>query len=100
MKAIQILNWIVKQSISGEILNFVDVPAKDDKFDPQDEEWWLNMFGYIPPAPIPEGKYLYYYSGSADEINFDGEFERVFEPDCTICCADDEELIYFYRMED
>ena len=102
MKAIQVLNWIIKQSISGEILNFVDVPAENDEFTPQTEEWWTEQFGFPPPTPIKEGKYLYYYMSSEMEWITD---EIGFEPDATIELSNEDnmfgsDLIYLYRMED
>ena len=98
MKAIQILKWAVRESINFEFLNFVDVPDEHDKFMPQTEEWWQNFCGGCPPAPIAAGKYLYFYRDQYDEINYDGEYERVFEPNATVEVDGTE--IYLYMIED
>lgn len=42
MKAIEILEWICKESIEGEFLNIVDVP--ETSWWEQNEEWWMQMF--------------------------------------------------------
>ena len=97
MKAIQILQWAVRQSINFEFLNFVDVPDENDEFMPQTEEWWQNFCGGCPPGPIAAGKYLYFYSDNYDEINYDGEYEKVFEPDAIVEVDGTE--IYLYMIE-
>lgn len=65
MKAIDILEWICRESINGEDLNIVEVPEEGDNEWEQNEEWWTNMFGMYPPHPVSEGKYLYYYEDAA-----------------------------------
>lgn len=97
MKAIEILDWICKDSIEGETISTIYVPATDDEWRPQDKEWWVQMFGYAPSQPIPSGTYLYYYSGSHDEIRIDG---KMYKPDAIIHIEENEELIYLYKVED
>jgi len=82
--------------LSGSCMS---LPAEDDYFTPQTEEWWTEQFGFPPPTTIPEGKYLYYYDGSEIELITD-DYGAVFEPDATIELPDDSDMIYLYRMED
>lgn len=100
MKAIQILQWAVKNSINFEHLNFLDVPSEDDLFSPQTEEWWFNMVGNCPPHPIVEGKYLMFYRSQYDEIDFDGEYTQTFPADAEIEINAGEDTIYLYLIED
>lgn len=100
MKAIEILEWIVKDSINGEFLNLVDVPEEGNEEWEQNEEWWNNWCGSCPPSPIPSGRYLYYYqSAICDTIYFNGQFH---EPDAQIelPCEDGYDYIYLYKVED
>ncbi len=98
MKATEILEWIVKESINGEFLNFVDVPEEGNEQWEQNEGWWDTWCGSCPPSPIPSGVYLYYYSGSHDEIRDRHNYVRT--PDAVVHLEDDEELIYLYKVED
>lgn len=98
MKAIEILEWIVNESINGEFLNFVNVPEEGNENWEQNEEWWNTWCGSCPPKPIPSGRYLYYYSGSHDEIRDKNNYVRT--PDVVVHLEDDEELIYLYKLED
>lgn len=41
MKAKSILDWIVKESINGELLNMIEVPAVGD------EEWEQTLSGVV-----------------------------------------------------
>lgn len=98
MKAIDILEWIVKESINGEFINFVDVPEEGDYEWQQNEEWWVNMFGACPPCPQDVGKYLYYYA-SCDLP------EPQDEPDFQIEVPNSDNLygydyINFYKIEE
>ena len=95
MKANVILDWIVRESIQGEFLGVIDVPDEGDVVCPQNEEWWWDSFGALPPAPIPAGKYLYYYTSQInDEINDDNGYHS---PDAEI--EDGDGSIYLYRIE-
>lgn len=50
MKAKEILDWIIKESINGEILHYIDVPEQGDAEWEQNENWWWNMLRSLPPA--------------------------------------------------
>ena len=63
MKAIEILDCIGYMGLSGEYLTKIEVPDEYDEFEPQTEEWWMNMVGAIPPTPIAAGTYILVYSG-------------------------------------
>ena len=95
MKATEILEWIVKESISGEFLNFVDVPEEGENEWQQNEEWWNTWCGSCPPHPIPSGRYMYYYPSA---ISY-GQLE---DPDATIeiPCDNGWEFIHLYKVED
>lgn len=99
MKATEILEWIVKESINGEFLNFVDVPEEGNEEWEQNEGWWLNQFGMYPPCPIEKGKYLYYYTSAIDEEIDNGCY---VQPDATIELSDEHgfDYIYLYKVED
>ena len=90
MKATEILEWIIRESIEGEFLNSIEVPDEYDEITPQTEEWWLDMFGGCPPHPIASGKYLYYYASSVSDM--------LAAPDAEIELNDD--YIYLYFIED
>lgn len=100
MKAIQILEWIIKESIEGEFLNFVDVPEEGENEWQQNEEWWNAWCGGCPPYPIPSGRYLYYYqSAICDTIYFNGQYHK---PDAQIEIPTDNgfDYIYLYKVEE
>ena len=101
MKAIQILEWVVKESIDGEFLNFVDVPEEGENEWQQNEEWWNVWCGNYPPHPIKCGHYLYYYqSAICDTIYLNGQY---YGPDAQIEIPDDKsgfDYIYLYKVED
>ena len=101
MKAKQILEWIVSESVSGEDLGFVDVPDENDAFTPQNEEWWLNFCGGLPPKAIPAGHYLYYYREQYDEIT--DEHGNIMEPDAEVELSGNNGYfspMYLYLIED
>lgn len=91
MKATEILEWIVKESINGEFLNLVDIPEEGGKEWQQNEEWWYDWCGSCPPHSIPSGKYLYYYTSAISEI-------CNVQPDATIEFPNED--IYLYKVED
>lgn len=68
MKASFILEWIIGYDISGDKLETIDVPDANDEFEPQNEAWWIERLGGLPPAPIPAGHYLCYSREDYDEI--------------------------------
>lgn len=99
MKATEILEWIVKESINGEFLNLVDVPEEGKEEWQQNEKWWNTWCGSCPPSPIPSGRYLYYYqSAICDTMWFNGQYH---EPDAQIelPCEDGFDYIYLYKVE-
>jgi len=89
MKATELLNWICRESISGEHLGIVDVPEEGYGEWEQNEGWWNEYFGGCPPYPVPEGRYLYYYTSQVSDY---------ITPDAEIEFADDS--IYLHRIED
>jgi len=100
MKAIHVLEWVVKESIDGEFLNLVDVPEEGENEWQQNEEWWTVWCGGCPPCPIPSGRYLYYYqSAICDSIYFNGQY---YEPDAQIEIPDENgfDYIYLYKTEE
>jgi hypothetical protein len=100
MKATEILEWIVKESINGEFLNLVDVPEEGNEEWEQNEEWWYDWCGSCPPHSIPSGQYLYYYhSVICDTIYSNGKYNG---PDAKIelPCEDGLDYIYLYKVED
>lgn len=100
MKAKDILRWIINESIEGEYLNTIDVPNEGDESWEQNETWWLETFGGLPPMPIAAGKYLYYYYSTKSEAIHTKE--KTFEPDAQVelGIADDFDYIYLYKLED
>ena len=100
MKAINILTWIVKESIEGEFISFVDVPEEGENEWEQNEGWWNTWCGSCPAHPIQSGHYLYYYqSAICDTIYFNGQYH---EPDAQIEIPTDNgfDYIYLYKVED
>ena len=100
MKAKIILRWIVNECINGEHLNTIDVPNEGDNEWEQNEEWWLDTVGGVPPYPIPAGKYLYYSEAMVgDEIHLP---DQHFDPDATIemPMVKGWDYIYFYKIDD
>ena len=89
MNAKQVLEWIVKESINGELLSFIDVPEEGDNEWEQNEDWWLNEMGGIPPSSVPSGRYLYFYEAIVDntleiadvEIETNGDYILLFRID-------------------
>lgn len=92
MKAKEILDWIIKESINGEILHYIDVPEQGDAEWEQNENWWWDMLRSLPPAPVPAGKYICLYDT--------GEFylPRCGDADSEIEVGD--ETICLYRVEE
>lgn len=98
MKATEILEWIIRESIEGEFLNYVDVPEEGDGEYQQNEEWWTMWCGNYPPHPIQSGRYLYYYqSAICDTIYFNGQYHQ---PDTQIEIENGFDYIYLYKIEE
>lgn len=105
MKAINVLEWIVNQSINGEYLNFVDIPQEGVHVGEQNNDWWMNMFGGIPNTRVEAGRYLYLFV--TDMCSYDDACGfNPFDPDFYIELSGDEnsmfdtEFINFFKMED
>ena len=100
MKAKDILRWIINESIEGEYLNTIDVPNDGDESWEQNESWWLETFGGLPPMPIAAGKYLYYYDSAICEAIH--TTEKTFKPDAQVelSVEDGFDYIYLYKLED
>ena len=97
MKAIEVLDWIVKYSVNGEFLNVIDVPEEGEEEWKQNEEWWNNQMGACPPYPISAGRYLYFYSSQLAPDVYDSRVAYV-APDMEIECGND--CINLYKVED
>lgn len=104
MKAIEVLNWIIRESIEGEILNTIYVPKEGREQGLQNWKWWDAMFGARPRKCLEQGTYLYYYRSSTNE--FFGYITdvtgKVRIPDAIIDLPteSDFDYIYLYKLED
>ena len=96
MKAIEILDCILYMGISGEDLYRIEVPAEDDEYTPQTEEWWMDMVGGVPPKPIPNGNYIIFYPTSPCEWLRNDDID--YKPDYEI--EHESGNFYLYKMED
>lgn len=94
-KRLVILDWIVQKSINGEYLGMKEVPEYNEELGQQTEEWWLDAFGGMPPAPIDGGNYLYYYRSQIPDEILD-ELYGCLSADAEIELGDD--LIYLYKI--
>lgn len=96
MKAKDVLDWIVVNSINGEFLSMIEVPKE------QDNEWWVHYFGFLPTHHVEEGEYLYYYASQiCDDIK--DEFGNVIEPDAKIEICNtgdmyDNDVVLLYKL--
>ena len=92
-KLVTILEWICRESVSGEDLFTVDIPATD-KYENQ-EEFMQRFFGGSTPSEIPAGKYLYFWRSAYDWIqDSHGNF---IEPDAEIEVSGNDD-IFLYRI--
>lgn len=98
MKAIDLLFWIIRESINGEFLNFVFVPKEGEKEYEQNEEWWMRGFGACPPYPIPEGKYVVFYCSEVDNTDITDGDGAYYAPDAMI--ETDDDTICLYKIND
>lgn len=89
MKANAILEWVVKESINAEFLGFIDIPEEGECEWEQNEEWWNNTIGGVPPSPVNEGRYLYLYESNVDDT--------LGVPDAEIELPDD--VIHLYHVD-
>ena len=98
MKAIELLDWIVRDSINGEFLGTIEVPCEEE----QTEEWWINTFGGVPPHSISEGKYLYFYESQLPSAEVHDMRNAYVAPDTTIELPTDSgfDYIFLYMIEE
>lgn len=99
MKASDILTWIVNDSVNGEFLGKIHVPDNGEESWEQNESWWLETFGGLPPKPIPSGTYLYYYESSI--ATFIHTTEQSFAPDAQIELSEQNgfDYIFLYKID-
>lgn len=99
MKASDILTWIVNDSVNGEFLGKIHVPEEGEESWEQNESWWLETFGGLPPKPIPSGTYLYYYESSI--ATFIHTTEKSFAPDAQIELSEQNgfDYIFLYKID-
>lgn len=96
MKAKDVLDWIVVNSINGEFLSMIEVPKEANN------EWWEIYFGFPPEQQVEEGEYLYYYASQiCDDIK--DEFGNVIEPDAKIEICNtgdmyDNDVVLLYKL--
>lgn len=98
MKAIEILEWIVRECVSGEELLLINVPSVDDEYTPQNDKWWYNELGESPEEMVDAGTYLVYYPNDARDFICTPTMEYV--PDATVRFDDGESIVYLYKVED
>ena len=98
MKAIEILDWIVRECVSGEELLLINVPSVDDEYTPQNDEWWYNELGESPEEMVDAGTYLVYHPNDARDFIYTPTKEYV--PDATVRFDDGESISYLYKVED
>ena len=70
IKAIDLLKWLVNESVDTEGMATIEV---DDDFD------FEAFFGYNPDEPVPCGEYLYIYSDTVDDRDMDDLMRDVEE---------------------
>ena len=77
MKKSKILDWILDNNINPILLQRINVPEEGDEEYQQNEEWWIDIFGATPSAPVMPGKYFYFYASRvvADELEYDAQIE-------------------------
>lgn len=97
MKAKDILEWIVRDEVEGKFLHTIVVPEEGDEEWEQNEEWWWDTLGFVPPCPIEPGKYLYFYVSEVANDIWDSN-GGYCEPDAEIEAYND--YIHLYRLED
>lgn len=104
MKAIEVLDWIIRESIDGVILNIVTVPNEGVYSWEQNEGWWKDMFGACPPHPVEQGAYLYYYRSATNAFHeyITDANGNIKNPDAEIELQplSDVDYIYLYKLED
>ena len=97
IKAIDLLKWLVNESVDTEGMATIDV---DEEFD------FEAFFGYRPDEPVPCGEYLYIYSDCIDDVDMS---RLVTDEDCkpyVITTSEKDRRndkvceIYLFKLED
>ena len=101
MNALDVLEWICRESINGESLFLIDVPEEGENEWEQNDEWWMNMLGGVPAYPMSEGKYMYYFDSDNIGSMVDGRGAYT-APDALIEVPHDNgfDYIYLYRLDE
>ena len=100
MKTNIILEWICRKNINGKYTNIIEVPNEGNEEFEQNSCWWLDNFGGLPPCPIAEGKYFFYYESEIPYcIQHDG---ILYEPNAQVEIPEDNgyDYVYLYFIED
>jgi len=97
MKAIDMLTWMVNQTISTEAVSFVSICEDFD---------YENYFGYAPKDDVPEGEYLYIYGDLVDQCDIDLLLASTKAEPVRIETDEDDRrnekklTIYLFKLED
>lgn len=100
MKAKDLLDWLCQSSMDCKNVNTIIVPNEGEGESEQNEDWWFDMFGGVPPCAANAGKYLYYYdSVHPYAVLINGE---CYAPDVTVEIPTDDgfDYAYLYEIED
>ena len=97
MKAIDVLCWLVKESIDTEGMDIIQV---DKDFD------FEAFFGYKPDGPVPDGEYAYLYGNMVLERDVEKLMDETEDQLYTISTDMDDRnnggntVIYLIKLED
>ena len=97
MKAIELLTWLVKESVNTEGMDIIQV---DKDFD------FETFFGYQPDGEVPEGEYAYLYSDEVTDVDMQRLGEQTDDQVYTITTDMDDKknggscVIYLFRLEE
>lgn len=98
MKAIDILKSIACRDYKENDLQFIYVPEEGTEEWEQNEEWWWNEVGALPPKPIESGTYVYFNPNQVEFTMYDKYYTEV-EPDVMVELTY-MEYLYFYKVEE
>lgn len=97
MKAIDLLTWLVKESVNTEGMDIIQV---DKDFD------YETFFGYLPDGDFPVGEYAYLYSDEVTDVDMQRLGELTDDQVYTITTDMEDKknggniVIYLFRLED
>lgn len=97
MKAIDLLKWVVNQSVSTESMGFVDIC---EGFDVKE------YFGYEPDKAIPEGEYMWLYTDSVHDCDMmklaadENDIPYILTTDMEDKRNGGPTYIYLFKLED